>query len=228
MAGKIITGKQGKLTFYFGVEQGTQEWLDLRANRATCSNAGLLLDKGINAAIEANRQHASRSTVNGNQYAERGHVLEEEIRGLLKDHFESSGFKILTCSFITHDDYPHAGYSPDGIIVDKDGKFVAPLEVKCFNDVTERYDPKTYRKYKYWSWKHKKACADWHTIPFGNRMQFQMEMLMTDTTELILVLYNPDAVDGVPKLKIHHVERNNEYCEAIQHQLTQPVTLELI
>ena len=220
--------KQDKLTFYFGVEQGTQEWLDLRANRATCSNAGLLVDKGINAAIEANRQHANRNTVNGNQYAERGHVLEDEIQELLKEHFESCGFKILTCSFITHEDYEHAGYSPDGIIVNQDGKFVAPLEVKCFNDVTERYDPKTYRKYKYWSWKHKKACADWKTIPFQNRMQFQMEMLMTDTRELILVLYNPDAVEGVPKLKIHHVDRNDEYCEVIRERLLEPVTLELI
>ena len=31
--------KSGKLTFYFGIEQGSQEWLDLRADKVTCSNA---------------------------------------------------------------------------------------------------------------------------------------------------------------------------------------------
>lgn len=196
--------KQGKLTFYYGIEQGTQEWLDLRANRATCSNALKICEKGVKFAIEINRQHAARITPNGNQYAERGHVLEDEIKERIDSFFDTEHLELVSCSFITHDDYPHAGYSPDWLVLDKaTGKFVAPIEIKCFMDKTERYNTKTGETVIITKDKHKACCESVENIPLENRMQFEMEMLMTDTTELLVILYNPDAEEGVPQFKMH-------------------------
>lgn len=196
--------KQGKLTFYYGIEQGTQEWLDLRANRATCSNAKAVCEKGVKYAIEINRQHAARKTPNGNQYAERGHVLEDEVKERIQQTFETEDLELVSCSFITNDDYPHAGYSPDWLVVNKHtGKFVAPIEIKCFNDKTERFDKKTGTVKEFEKWKHKECCESVRNIPLENRMQFEMEMLMTETEELLVILYNPDAEEGVPQFKMH-------------------------
>lgn len=222
--------KQGKLTFYYGIEQGTQEWLDLRADKVTCSNAEILCAKGKRAAKEVNRQHAARKTANGNEYAERGHVLEDEIRGRLEATFNNEEHELVSCSFITHDDYPDAGYSPDGIIRDKKtGKFIAPIEIKCFNDVTKNWD-KTNKCWVYHTLdKHKMCCEDVKNIPLENRLQFEMEMLMTGTDSVLVVLYNPEADTkaGVPILKIHQYfpEQTDEgvclYRERIKERLLE-------
>lgn len=199
-ATNIEVRKQGDLTFYYGIEQGTQEWLDLRADRVTCSNAQKLCEHGVEYAIEINRQHAARLTPNGNQYAERGHVLEAEIKELVEEAFASADTEPITCSFITNEKYPLAGYSPDWIIVDKKTKeFIAPVEIKCFNDVTEQNGKKIQKN------KHALCCEDPRNIPLDNRMQFEMEMLMTNTEQLMVLLYNPDADtdNDVPKLKMH-------------------------
>lgn len=218
---KMRTIKKGKLTFYFGIEQGTQEWLDLRSQLVTCSNSLALCDKGRTHAVEINRQHATRKTPNENEYAIRGHLLEGEIRGRLEEAFNNDEQEIISCSFITHEDFPGAGYSPDGILIDaKTKEFIAPIEIKCFNDVTRHWNKKL-KKFDYEvKNKHKLCCEDVHNIPLENRMQFEMEMLLTATDHVIVVLYNPDAdtKHGVPILKIHeytpekfHDEDGKEY-----------------
>lgn len=217
--------KQGKLTLWFGIEQGTQEWLELRADKATCSNAFGLCFHGKNFSKTANEQHALRTTPNGNQYAERGHVYENEVKEKIIEEFvnENSRFEVLNCSFIMHDDYPNAGYSPDAILVDKaTGEFYMPIEVKCFNDITERWiDKKKGLKKFVRTNKHKKCCESLLNVPFEYRMQFQMEMLMTDTDTLLLVLYNPDAEQGVPVIKFHVVERDEVYINRIKERLLE-------
>lgn len=221
---ELVTKRQGKLTFYYGIEQGTQEWLDLRADKATCSNAFDLCYHGKNFSKNANEQHALRSSPNGNEYAERGHVLEAEVKERIEKQFavQGSQFDILNCSFITHDDYPNAGYSPDAILVDKEsGEFIAPIEIKCFNDITERSIQGSKLKKFVRTDKHKKCCEDLKNVPFEYRMQFQMEMLMTDTDTLLLVLYNPDAEPGVPTIKIHQVSRIEKYTNRIKERLLE-------
>lgn len=224
---KISKVRQGKLTLWYGIEQGTQEWLDLRANRATCSNAFALCVHGKEYSKNVNLQHADRSSPNENKYAIRGHLLEAEIKERLVAELcnENSRFELLDCSFITHDDYPDAGYSPDGILVDKEtGELYAPIEIKCFNDITEQESKdvkglKTFKKPD----KHKKSCEKLRGVPFKYRMQCQMEMLMTDTHLLLLVLYNPDAAPGVPVVQIHQVEREEIYCNKIKEGLLKNV-----
>lgn len=217
--------KAGKLTFYFGIEQGTQEWLDLRVGRVTCSNALTLLTRGKEFCKEANLLSAERTTPNGNGYAERGHVIEDEARNALNAQLEKSGYKLVTCAFITHDDYPDAGYSPDGLIVPIDledwwnyGEFT-PAEFKAYNDVTERQG-EGGQKVLVRSDKHKKAAANLEDVPLVARCQCQMEMLMCDAKECFLILANPDATGDEPKIAHHIVKRDEKVCQRLADKLT--------
>lgn len=217
--------KSGKLTFYFGIEQGSQEWLDLRADKVTCSNALTLLTRGKNFCKEANLLSAKRMTPNGNSYAERGHVIEDEMREEFNEQLKKFGYKLVTCTFITHDDYPEAGYSPDGLIVPLDmenwwehDEFI-PAEFKAYNDVTMRQNEKG-EMVEVRTDKHAKAAKNFEEVPLVARCQCQMEMLMTDAKQLCLLLANPDAREGEPKTKVWWVERDEKVCQRLASKLT--------
>lgn len=205
---KIEKVKAGHLTFYFGVEQGTQEWLDLRRDKITCSNALTLLNSGPNACLAENRRSAARMTPNGNSYAERGHIVEDEVRSALNGQLEASGFEIKQATFITNDKYPNAGYSPDGLIVKttdgdwtKQGGFV-PVEIKSFNDYVERNGVLVKVD------KHKKCCESLDNVPTYVFAQVQMEMLIAEAEECFLIFANPDADEGVEKVHIWNIKRS--------------------
>lgn len=246
---KIITEETGDLILYFGIEQGTQEWLELRKDRVTCSNAQLLLTNGVKRCLAENERAADYIRPNGNSYAERGHVIEFEMREQLNEQLAQSNLEIQTCAFITNKKFPMAGYSPDGLIVHKDdtewvrgGGFI-PVEFKAYNDVVARKEDKNTPSNPYhikksegeyivkeymedgekfadvYVGKHEKACADFGKVPLEARCQMQMEMLMCDAKELFLVLANPDAKEGVPKVHIHHVEKDPDVCARIVAQL---------
>ena len=237
---KITTKETGDLTLYFGIEQGTQEWLELRRGRITCSNAYKLLTNGFKTALAENDRAADYIRPNGNEYAERGHAIEYEMREELNEKLSESNLKLETCTFITNKKYQLAGYSPDGLIVhldDKDwvkaGGFI-PVEFKAYNDVVVRkndanrpsnpyhikknegeYVIKEYMKEgelvaDVYVGKHEKACKDLEKVPIEARCQMQMEMLMCDAKEMFLVLANPDAKEGVPRVHIHHIDKDDD------------------
>ena len=190
------------ITVIDNVTQGTQEWLDLRAGRVTCSNALLLLEKGVNACIAANADAANRVTPNGNIYAERGHVLEADIREKFNEKLKPTGLELLEVGMIINDKYPIAGYSPDGLVV-KSGeyysKYEAIIEIKAYNDIVIRGGKETYVG------KHAKACESYDNVPLNARAQIQMELLISEAPVCYLILTNPDAADGVPKTFVHTV-----------------------
>lgn len=193
--------KIGKLTFCYGIEQGTQEWLDVRAGRVTCSNALMLMNKGKNACIEANRLSAERMTPNGNFYAERGHVIEHEMKEAYNAELNSHGLTLAECGFITNDDYPEAGYSPDGLICPFDGTepdldhIEGLAEFKAYNDIVEKDGVKTL------TCKHRMACFDIMKVPPQAIAQCNMAMLLTDTNMVYLFLCNPDAEETDKMIK---------------------------
>ena len=207
--------KVGKLSFHFGIEQGTQAWLELREGKVTCSNALTLLTRGKNYCLEANRLAATRITPNGNTYAERGHVIENETREELNAFLMKHGLKLVTCAFITNDDYPDAGYSPDGLIVPLSeeewwlsGHFI-PAEFKAYNDFTLRQGTNG-EKTLVQTDKHHKAVNDYEEVPLLCKAQCQMEMLMMGADKLCLVLSNPDAQAEEEKVKIWWVDKDDK------------------
>lgn len=223
--GKVSKIKAGKLTFYFGIEQGTQEWLGLRMGRVTCSNALTLLQRGKNFCLEANELSAKRTTPNGNTYAERGHVIENNTREELNAFLQPMNLKLVTCTFITNDDYPNAGYSPDGLIVPLGvsdwwnyGSFV-PAEFKAYNDVTMRQDGDGHLV-EVRTNKHLNAIQDVDNVPTVAQAQCQMEMLMVEADQLCLVLANPDADADEDRVKIHWIKRNKKICDRLIQKLS--------
>jgi uncharacterized protein YjhX (UPF0386 family) len=101
------------------IEQGTPEWLELRAGKYTGSNAHKLLRFG---AIEYSR--TEQGSFGGNFYTRRGHVLEDEALALYERIYKT---QVDRPGFITNSEYPTCGYSPDGL----DGLIL--LECKAFN-----------------------------------------------------------------------------------------------
>ena len=102
------------------IEQGSEEWLQLRKNRISGSTAHKLLGRGIPSLNSFNTEEASFS---GNFATKRGHLLEDEAIELYEAINE---VEVLKTGFVTNDKYPMAIYSPDGYLEDK------TIEVKCF------------------------------------------------------------------------------------------------
>lgn len=202
---KLSIRKCEKLSLYFGIEQGSQEWLELRDGRITCSNAKTLLYRGKNACLDANRRAVGRLKPNGNMYAERGHVVEYEAKNAFNNIIGEKGLKILDCTFVTNDDYPMAGYSPDGLVVDMnddDPCSFIPLEVKAYNDYVERGDERVFVG------KHIKAVEDFKNVPLDAVYQMQMEMLILNAPMVFLLLANPDCEDESKRVKLYEVKRD--------------------
>lgn len=218
-----VVKKHGKLSFHFGVEQGTQEWLELRSGLVTCSNASTLLTRGKNFCLEANAKAMERITPNGNSYAERGHVIENEVRELFNQHLADMGLVIHTCAFITNSDYPEAGYSPDGLIapLGVDNWWEAPLiplEVKAYNDVVTRQIGGVKAEVR--TEKHLKATLDLENVPVLARAQCQMEMLITGSDQVCLLLANPDAVAGEDKVKLWWIKKDQKIQDRLIKKLS--------
>lgn len=142
------------------VKQGSSEWHALRAGLVTASNATVLLNRGKNAA------RSTQGASGGGFWANRGHILEDEAIEIYEQVY---GVKVDRPGFITNDDYPECGFSPDGI----DGEI--PLEVKCFAEA-----------------KHLLCINDTPVEPYS---QLQFGEMITETTMGRLIFYNPDVED---------------------------------
>lgn len=68
--------------------------------------------------------------------------LGNELESVAREAFSTQlGKEVVECGFIRHTEIPNYGDSPDGIIVDENGRPVAALEIKCPK-------PDTWMKYK--------------------------------------------------------------------------------
>lgn len=213
---KIYTKTCGKLTFYFGIEQGTQEWLNLRKGKVTCSNAMRLLASGVNACLDENKRAAERISPNGNSYAERGHVIEAESKEAFNRYIAPMNLRIMDCTFVTNSDYPNAGYSPDGLcceLNDDDPCAFIPLECKAYNDYVERNGKTVFVG------KHLKAVESLDNVPLSARMQCQMEMMIMEADHVILMLSNPDCDDKSKAVKLWTIDRDEEVIARLQEKL---------
>lgn len=101
------------------VAQRSDEWIRLRHDKITASSAGVLLTKGRGAVT-------SGGGWGGNTATERGLKLETEAIWLYE---RIKGVEVERTGFITNSDYPDCGYSPDGLLPDRN------IEVKCFNKI---------------------------------------------------------------------------------------------
>lgn len=117
--------------------QGSEEWLRARKGRLTASQMSKVITAtgklsaqweklAIKLAAECVKPEEMPAFI-GNIHTDRGHELEPVAR----DWFQQwSGLDVRTVGFVTKEDNPVLGCSPDALIY-KGKKPVAGLEIKC-------------------------------------------------------------------------------------------------
>jgi YqaJ-like viral recombinase domain len=157
------------------VPQGSDSWHALRAGKYTGSNAWKLLRYGaIDYAL------TEQSSFNGNFYTKRGHILEDEAIELYE---AITGRHVERPGFVTNDEFPSCGYSPDGL------DLTPTLEVKAFNIE-----------------KHLRIING--DIPFEVLAQVHFGLLICDRSCANLLPYNPDVENPKEAFKIITIKRN--------------------
>jgi hypothetical protein len=111
------------------IEQGTDEWLALRKDLYTGSNAHKLLKHSgqmkIVDGVATPYAITEITGFTGNFFTKRGHLLEDEAIELYE---QIKKVTVDRPGFVTNSKFPTCGYSPDGIRPDR------TLECKAFND----------------------------------------------------------------------------------------------
>jgi hypothetical protein len=110
------------------IEQGTDEWLELRKDLYTGSGADKLLKHSgqfkIADGIATPYALAEITGFKGNFFTRRGHILEDQAIELYQ---RIKKCEVERAGFVTNSKYPTCGYSPDGLREDR------TLECKAFN-----------------------------------------------------------------------------------------------
>ena len=151
------------------INQGTEEWFELRKLRMTASNASAIATAGkgletyINEMVVAFFSKAERDNYKSKDM-QRGNDLEPNARVLYE---LETGLKVEQIGFATYNDF--VGCSPDGL-VGKDGL----VEFKCPSD-------KVYIEFL--QTKKVNSAYVW---------QMQMQMLTLNREWCDYVLYNPN------------------------------------
>lgn len=117
--------------------QGSDEWLQARKGRATASQAKSILTptgKLSKSATGYMRRLARECVLDdpqafqGNKFTEWGHEFESEARMVFSEKTDLAVDEVGLC---VNKDNLILACSPDGLIANASGKYVAGLEIKC-------------------------------------------------------------------------------------------------
>lgn len=169
------------------LKQGTPEWHAIRVGKVTASNAMVLLTKGKIAATGTSGTHGS-----GGFWAQRGHVLEEEA---IEVYEAVHGCIIERPGFITNDEFPDTGWSPDGLRAD----IRKGIECKAFAQM-----------------KHLQCI---NIVPQEVYAQCQFGIMVGDLIDMDLVLYNPDVEESELCFYVHTIPRDDKLIERFKLKL---------
>lgn len=167
------------------VEQGTEEWQQLRAGRFTGSSAHKLLKYGARAY-----SMTEASDFAGTFHTKRGHLLEDEA---IEVYEAVNKREVQRPGFITNDKYPSAGYSPDGIDANGGATILNPravlLENKSFSEE-----------------KHLALVTGKMPVPLEILAQIQFGLLISGLRLARLIMYHP-KVDPTLAYKVFEFKR---------------------
>lgn len=122
-----------------GFLQNSEQWFSLRRGRATASNFKKIITP---ARCDFSKQASSYmrdllvesfcptyAQFLGNKFTDRGTEMEPEARDAFRAH---TGLTVEEVAFITSEKWRHVvGCSPDGLVKNEGGEYVAGLEIKC-------------------------------------------------------------------------------------------------
>lgn len=147
-------------------EQRSQEWLDLRENMITASDAASAIGESRYESEDAFvKKKVLRTKWAGNAATAHGTLLEPFVRDLYDQKFNRKSHEI---GLVQHREYPWLGASPDGVT--EDGILV---EIKC--PMSRKIEPNVPK----------------HYLP-----QVQLQLEITDLEECDFVQYRPASAEG--------------------------------
>ncbi len=185
------------------IEQGTEEWKELRLGKVTASRFSDVMAKGKGGAASKTRKsymyQLAAEIITGeaqefysNQYMEWGNANEPQARSMYE--FESN-CDVEQVAFIIHSD--NVGVSPDGLVGD-DGL----IEIKC---------PKTTTQIEYFlSGK----------VPAAYRTQIQGQMWVSGRDWCDFVSFDPRITGASGYFKVREY-RDEEYIETLGEEVSK-------
>lgn len=189
------------------VEQGSQEWLQLRLGKITASRISDVLAKGKGNSEsitrtkyrnELIRERLTNKKLDGysNPSMERGTLLEPLARAFYE---VKHNLMVKQVAFVPHPVINNAGASPDGLIND-DGL----LEIKC-------PDPANHIAYIL-------DGGNSLSTKYNNQVQFQL--CCTGRSWCDLASYDPD-IDEDLQMFIVRIHRDDEYIKMIESEVVK-------
>jgi putative phage-type endonuclease len=194
------------MTIWPEMEQGSEDWFRARKGRLTASQmakvitpTGKLSSQWEKLAIRLAGECVKPNEIPaflGNIHTDRGHEMEPVAREWFT---EWSGLDVRTVGFVTKDDNPVLGCSPDALIYKKD-KPVCGLEIKC--PLIENHALYHYEG----------------GVPEQYRAQVHGSMVVTGLREWWFVSYN----EGTEPFT--HLQTWDEYTDKVAEALDEFVT----
>ena len=164
-------------------EQRSQEWLDLRENMITASDAASAIGESRYESEDAFvKKKVLRTKWAGNAATAHGTLLEPFVRDLYDQKFNRKSHEI---GLVQHRDYPWLGASPDGVT--EDGILI---EIKC--PMSRKIEPNVPKHY--WP-------------------QVQLQLEITDLEECDFVQYRPASIEDArpEEFVVVRVHRDREW-----------------
>jgi hypothetical protein len=189
---------------FFNIDQGSEEWLELRLGVATASNfSKLVTSTGKESAtlptyaldLASQKLISEPEDIYKSEDMIRGNDLEPEAREAYEQYSFNSVDQV---SFISCGDY---GYSPDGLIGD-DGL----IEIKCPKAAT-----------------HTKYLYD-NKLPTKYVQQVQGGLMISGRKWCDFISYHPSFTED-KKLFIKRVERDEEFIAKLKTAIDKVINL---
>ena len=209
------------------IEPNTTEWLEERKKHIGASDAPAIIGlttswrNARDVALEKMSDEIDNSDPHG--FFHRGHVLEPLIKELYKD---KTGFDVFQASMYVHEDYEWMSATPDGWVINTEGKCL--LECKTANnymkhewkDIDDDGNEFDIVPTKYWvQVQHQMAVTDEEQVDvavlFAGIDTLGLFVSMLDTgADLMYVKHLCQNMGGEP-FKIIEVKRDDEFIEKL-------------
>lgn len=111
--------------YLLDLKQGTPEWIEFRKDKITATGAYKILQGESIKDILAEKENTKDFF--GNEYTERGHLLEDEARRLYED---LNSVDVVEVGAVINTKYPIYACSPDGLLLNENGG----IEIKAFQE----------------------------------------------------------------------------------------------
>ena len=178
------------------VRQTSDDWFKMRQGKVTGTTAYYLKNHSASFAIKKSIEEKEKDYTN--DAMRRGRELKPI--GIAK-FARAKNLKIETVSFVESLIHEAAGFSPDGVIYDNNGKIKTIIEHKAFGE------------------KRHFACYE----RIDNRVMYQIQfgLFVTGAKDAYLILYNPDLSDTKSQLLIKHIEKDKKIQEIFESRFEE-------